>query len=100
MMKLKPKDPTEYRVKSKRPSETKHISLERIARGRVSAASEELFQVELSHKRYYLFKKEDASEYNKPNVGTSIRCIYHGNKNNLLPYAVYDLLWNQIWKEK
>jgi len=99
-MKLKPKDPAEYRKKSKRPSETKHISLERLARGEVTAASDVLFQVELSHKRYYLFKKDDASEYNKPNVGTSIRCIYHGDKNNLLPYAIYDLNWNLIWKEK
>jgi predicted cupin superfamily sugar epimerase len=71
-----------------------------MARGRISAASDDLFQAELSHKRYYLFKKEDASEYHKPNVHASIRCIYHGDKNNLLPYAVYDLLWNLIWKEK
>jgi hypothetical protein len=97
-MKLKKKEV--HKLKSKRPSETKHISLERIARGMVIATSEALFQVELSHKRYSHFKKEDASEYNQPRIKTSVRCIYHGNRNNLLPYAVYDLNWNVFWKEK
>ena len=100
MKKLEKKKPEDYRKKSKRPSNTKNISLERIARGIVTASSEFVFQVELSHKRYYLFKKEDASIYNCPSVKTSIRCIYHGHKNNLLPYAIYDLNWNPIWVDK
>jgi len=62
--------------------------------------SEVLFQVELSKKRYYLFKKKDASEYHQPKIKTSIRCIYNGDKKNLLPYAIYDLNWNLFWKEK
>ena len=99
-MKLKKKDPEDYRKKSKRPAETKHISLERIARWIVTASSPVLFQVELSHKRYYHFRKEDAEEYNSPRIKTGIRCIYHGHRNNLLPYAVYDLNWNLLWKEK
>lgn len=99
-MKLKKKPLEEYRKKSKRPKETQHISLERIARGTVTASSSVLFQVELSHKKYYKFAKDDASEYNQPRVKTSIRCIYHGHKNNLLPYEIYDLNWNLIWKEK
>ncbi len=97
-MKLKKKQIP--RKKSPRPAETKHISLDRIARGIVTASSETLFQVELSKKRYHLFRREDSSVYNKPNVKTSIRCIYSGNKNNLLPYAIYDLNWNILWKEK
>jgi hypothetical protein len=99
-MKLEKKNPEDYRKKSKRPNETKHLSLERIARGIVTASSEVLFQVELSKKRLYIFEKEDAIEYNQPRVKAGIRCIYHGNKNNLLPYAIYDLNWNLIWKEK
>ena len=97
-MKLKKREST--RIKSKRPNETKNLSLERIARGTIIATSEVLFQVELSKKRYYLFRKEDASEYNQPKIKTSIRCIYHGNIKNLLPYAIYDLNWNLLWKEK
>lgn len=97
-MKLKKKEV--QRQKSKRPSETKHISLERIARGTITASSPVLFQVELSKKRYYTFAKDDALEYNQPNVKTSIRCIYHGHRNNLLPYAIYDLNWNLIWKSR
>ena len=97
-MKLKKREFT--RRKSKRPGETKNISLERIARGIVVASSETHFQAELSKKRYYRFKKEDASDYNIPRIKTSIRCIYKGNKNNLLPYAIYDLNWNLLWKEK
>lgn len=99
-MKLQKRKEEDYRKKSKKPNETKHLSLERIARGTVTASSSVLFQVELSHKRYYLFKKEDAKEYNQPNVKTSIRCIYNGHRNNLLPYAIYDLNWNLIWKER
>lgn len=99
-MKLQKKNPTDYRIKSKRPSETKHISLERMARGIVTASSEFLFQAELSKKRYYHFRKENASEYHQPKIKTSIRCIYYGDKSNLLPYAVYDLNWNLLWKEK
>jgi len=99
-MKLQKREVEEYRKKSKRPGETKHISLERIARGTVTATSEVLFQVELSHKRYSLFKKEDASEYNQPRIKTNVRCIYNGNKNSLFPYAIYDLNWNVLWKEK
>lgn len=99
-MKLQKKKPEEYRQKSKRPTETKHISLERIARGTVTATSEVLFQVELSRKRYEKFRKEDASEYNQPRIKANVRCIYNGNKNSLFPYAVYDLNWNILWKEK
>jgi hypothetical protein len=88
------------RLKSKRPPETKHISLERIARGKVVATSQFFFQVELSKKRYFYFREEDASEYIQPRIKTSVRCIYHGHKDNLLPYAVYDLNWNLFWKEK
>lgn len=97
-MKLKKKETP--RLKLKRPPETKHISLERIARGIVTATSPVLFQVELSHKRYYTFSKDESSEYNQPKIKTSIRCIYYGHRNNLLPYAVYDLNWNLFWKEK
>ncbi len=99
-MKLQKKEPENYRKKSKRPPETKHISLERIARGIVTATSPVLFQVELSHKRYYTFSRDDASEYNQPKIKTSIRCIYYGHRNNLLPHAVYDLNWNKIWVSK
>ena len=99
-MKLKKKSPEDYRKKSKRPAETKNISLERIARGVVTASSPVLFQVELSRKRYHTFTKDDASEYNQPRLKTSIRCIYYGHRNNLLPYAIYDLNWNLIWKDK
>ena len=96
-MKLKKKEV--YRKKSKRPGETKNLPLERIARGVVVASSEIHFQVELSKKRYYKFKKEDASEYNMPRIKTSIRCFYKGGKNNPLPYVIYDLNWNLFWKE-
>lgn len=115
------------RLKSKRPGETKHISLERIASGTVTATSEVLFQVKFSRKtreekynkpktkypeldeeekkyikkeEYILFRKKDASEYNPPRMRMDVRCIYNGDKNNLLPYAVYDLNWNLLWKEK
>ncbi len=97
-MKLKKRE--SIRIKSKRPSETKKIPLERIARGTVVTSSEIHFQVELSKKRYYRFKKEDASDYNMPRIKASIRCIYKRDKNNLLPYAIYDLNWNLLWKEK
>jgi hypothetical protein len=97
-MKLKPKEIK--REKSKRPPETKHISLERIARGTVTASSEVLFQVELSKKRYYLFRKDDSSDYNQPKINTSIRCIYYGDKNNLFPHSIYDMNWNLLWREK
>ena len=99
-MKLQKRREEDQRKKSPRPSETKHISLERIARGIVIASSAVIFQVELSKKRYYTFERDNASEYNQPRVKTAIRCIYHGDKNNLLPYTVYDLNWNIIWKEK
>ncbi len=99
-MKLKKKNPEEYRKKSKRPAETKHISLERIARGIVTASSSVLFQAVLSHKRRYIFRKDDASEYNQPRLKSGIRCIYYGHRDNLLPYAVYDLNWNLLWKER
>ena len=97
-MKLKKKEST--RIKSKRPTETKKISLERIARGVVVASSETHFQVELSKKRYYRFEKKDSSDYNMPRTKTSIRCIYKRNENSLFPYAIYDLNWNLLWKEK
>jgi hypothetical protein len=58
-MKLKPKDPAEYRLKSKRTSDTKNVPLERRARGTVTASSEILFQVKFSNKT----KRE---QYNKP----------------------------------
>ncbi len=96
-MKLKKKE--FKRIKSKRPVETQNIPLEKIARGIVVASSETHFQVELSKKRYYRFRKEDASDYNMPRIKASIRCIYKRNKNNLLPYAIYDLNWNLLWKE-
>ena len=115
------------RVKSKRPGETKHISLERIASGTVTATSSVLFQVKFSRKtreekyqkpkteypeldeeerryvkrnEYILFRKKDSSRYNQPGMKINVRCIYHGDKNNLLPYAVYDMNWNVLWKEK
>ena len=97
-MKLKKKE--FLRKKSKRPGETKNLPLERLARGIVTASTETHFQAELSKKRYYHFKKEDASKYNMPRIKTSIRCIYKGGKENLLPYAIYDLNWNLLWKEK
>jgi len=97
-MKLQKKEV--YRLKSKRPGETKNIPLERIARGVVTASSEVLFQVELSKKRYETFRKEDSSDYNQPRIKTSVRCIYNGNKNALFPYRVHDMNWNLLWKEK
>jgi len=88
------------RVKSKRPSETKRIGLERIARGTVTASSDFLFQVRLSGDNYQSFYKKDAKEYNKPELKTSVRCIYHGRKDSTFPYAVYDLNWNEFYIEK
>jgi hypothetical protein len=125
-MKLKKREEKDYREKSKRPSETENLSLDRIARGIVEDSSSVLFKVSLSGKtrkerynpatfdessqEYYenqrrkiiFFKREDSlpEAYKKPNAKTSVRCIYHGNKNNLLPYAVYDMNWNLLWKEK
>ena len=97
-MKLKKKEFP--RKKSKRPGETKNLPLERLARGIVTASSETHFQASLSKKRLYTFEKKDASEYNMPRLKTGIRCIYKRREDNFLPYAIYDLNWNVLWKEK
>ncbi|MFH1503747.1 MAG: hypothetical protein ABIE36_03760 [Candidatus Diapherotrites archaeon] len=126
-MQLKKKEKEAYGLKSKRPSGTKHLPLERIASGVVEDSSAVLFEVSFSRKilkkgynppkseeesleNYYLikkkktllFRKEDAmpGTYRKPNTKISVRCFYHGNKNSLFPYAVYDMNWNLLWKEK
>jgi hypothetical protein len=126
MAQLKPKEILKER--SKRPAGTKNISLDRIARGTVEESSAFLFKVRLSKKtqereynspnynppltdeenllpnkkRITLFRKQDAApgKYKKPDKGDTVRCIYHGNRNNLLPYEVYDMNWNILWKEK
>jgi hypothetical protein len=125
-MKLQPKDPTDYRIKTKRPGETKHISLDRIARGIVEDSSSILFKVSLSgktrNKKYnpstfeespeehyesqrrkiLLFKEEDSRKgsYKKPNAKITVRCIYRGDKDSLFPYQVFDMNWNLLWEEK
>jgi hypothetical protein len=86
--------------KSQRPSGMKVLGLERIARGTATASSEVLFQVKLSGNKYKRFSKKDALEYNKPELKTSVRCIYHGKKDSTFPYAVYDMNWNVLYKEK
>jgi len=124
-MKLKKKE--FKRIKSKRPDETKNLPLERIARGTVEDPSALLFKVTFSRKtlekkyntsekgeespeNYYTnqkkrclsFRKKDAlpGTYKKPNEKITVRCIYHGDRKHLVPYAIYDLNWNLIWKEK
>jgi len=126
-MKLQKRKEEDYRQKSKRPEGTKHISLERMARGTVEDSSSILFKVVFSRKtrelkynppktdeglseedymfqkkKCLLFRKEDAlpRTYKKPNDRITVRCIYHGNKNALFPYAVYDMNWNLLWMEK
>lgn len=86
--------------KSQRPSHTKNIPLEKIARGIITRSSEILFEAKLSKKREYFFRKSDASFYKKPNLGANIRCIYNGNKRNLFPHEIYDMKWNLLWREK
>lgn len=58
-MKLQKRKEEDYREKSKRPGDTKNISLERMARGTVTASSDILFQVGFS-------KKTREYKYNKP----------------------------------
>lgn len=88
------------RKKSLRPVETKGIGLERISRGKITAANENLFQVKLSGNRYQLFRKEDSIEYNKPEIKIEVRCVYHGRKDSTFPYAVYDMNWNKLYLER
>jgi hypothetical protein len=82
------------------PEEAKCFSLEKIARGKVIYTSDFIFQVRLSKNKNCYFREEDASFYNKPEAGIKVRCIYRRDKDISLPYEVYDLLWNPIWKEK
>jgi len=126
-MKLQKRREEDYRQKSKRPEETKHLPLERIARGIVEDSSAFLFKVSFSRKtlkkeynppkseeelsennyinerrKILLFRKEDCAlgKYKNPNKNTSVRCIYHGNRNSLFPYEIFDMNWNLLWKEK
>ena len=124
-MKLKSKEIK--REKSKRTFETRKISLERIASGVVEESSAYLFKVRFSrktlkeeynlpkseeelfeenytpqNKRILLFRKQDAEPgtYKKPEEGNKERCIYRGNKKDLFPYAIYDMNWNLLFREK
>ena len=119
-------------LKSKRPSETKGMGLERMARGTVDESSTFLFKVRFSRKiserkysttktneelteeereteslekqrkRILYFRRSDSipGKYHKPEKGTTVRCIYHGSKKHLFPYAVYDMNWNPLFIDK